>query len=134
MDSTHMSRRAPLRRVNSVAMIAAAIALGCGAKVVVDLDGGIVGVGGEGGATSSGGGGLGSDAGCGLGSTGVGAGQMQLAECFATPPSGCPNQYDAVLHIVPSTSCVYLVSVDCGPFITPDGCCYVVTEEQKACD
>lgn len=139
MGSSTMGLR-PMPRPGSrsalvVAAIAgAALAMGCGAKVAIDRDGGSSMGGAGGGTTSSGaGGGAPADAGCGIGSSGVGAGQMLATECFETPPEGCPSQYDAVMHIVPSTPCVYLVSVDCGPFVGPGKCCYVVTEEKKTC-
>jgi hypothetical protein len=132
MGSTNRSRNA--LHALGAAVIAALVA-GCGAKVAIDRDGGLAGVGGAGGDTTTGGSGGGAhlDGGCAIGSSGAGAGQMQTTECFATPPEGCPNQYDAVLHIVPSTPCVYLVSVDCGPLILTSKCCYVVTEEKKTC-
>ncbi|APR85828.1 Hypothetical protein A7982_11177 [Minicystis rosea] len=137
MGSTFTFRSA--RRLAAVAMIAA-IVFGCGAKVAVDRDGGVIGYGGAGGegtySTGTGFGGSGAKDGgsCALTSTGVGAGQSQTTACFPTPADGCPNQYDAVLHIVPSSSCVYLVSVDCGPVASSSKCCYLVTEEAKPCE
>ncbi|MFT3767744.1 MAG: ferritin-like domain-containing protein [Minicystis sp.] len=140
MDSTYTFRKALLRRlldvVGAAALVGPAITISCGAKVAVDRDGGTTGLGGSGGAGGTnnvgsgfGGGGGGS---CTLTTTGVGGAQQQITECFAPPPDGCPKQYDAVLHIIPS-ECVYLVSVDCGPVESNGKCCYLVTEEPKPC-
>ena len=134
MDSSNTFRRSPLVRL-SAAIAGVAMMMGCGAKVAIDLGGGASATGGAGGGVvvGTGAGGAHSDAGCTLDTSGAGAGQMQTTECFMAPPEGCPNQYDAVLHIVPSAPCVYLVSVDCGPMIAPGQCCYIVTEEKKTC-
>lgn len=106
--------------------------MGCGAKVAVDLDGGTNGTGGDGG---GGGSGAGVDGGpCGLVVMDAGLGQWKVPECFAMPSSGCPKQYEAPQFIVPSTPCVYLVSVDCGPVVQGSQCCYMVTEEAKPCN
>lgn len=111
--------------------------LGCGSVVVVDSDGDLNGTVGGGGAGGNGigagsGSGGGSDT-CLLGPKDGGSDQVQVLECFNMPPDGCPNQYMAVQFIVPSASCVYLVSVDCGPYVQGAQCCYVVTEEKKPC-
>lgn len=121
-------------RFPAVAVLTAvAMATGCGAKVAVDLDGGTGGTGGHGG-SSTGWMGSGGLAGlCGPTTKVPGKDQFQLTECFKKPSSGCPNQYDAPLHIVPTQPCVYLVSVDCGPFPVNDSCCYGVTLETKPC-
>ena len=138
MSST-FTLRSTRRLAGVVVLAVVAIAAGCGAKVAVDRDGGVIGYGGAGGdrpstvGTDVGGTGA-KDGGCALTSTGVGAGQSQVTACFVQPADGCPNQYQAVLHIVPSSGCVYLVSVDCGPIIAAGTCCYLVTEEAKGCD
>ena len=143
MDPTYASRKALLRRLLDIVGVAAlaspAIVAGCGAKVVVDRDGGATGTGGSGGMDPSsgattgtgsmtGGGGGTKPGSCMLTSTGTGNGFHQVTECFAPPADGCPNQYNADMHIVPSTPCVYLVSVDCGPIPGAAECCYLVTE------
>jgi hypothetical protein len=117
-------------------LVAVGVAWGCGGKVAVDLDagtGGTAGGGGSGTTSASGGEGGANGGFCGPASKGPGEGQFQLPECFPKPASGCPKQYDAPLFIVPTQPCVYLVSVDCGPFTAGEACCYGVTEEVKPC-
>ena len=138
MAPTYPFRRALLRCLLDIVSVAAlatpAIVAGCGAKVVVDLDGGIGSAGGAGGTTTGTavmtgvGGGSTTSGGCMLSSTGTGNGLKQVTECFAPPPGGCPDQYHANLYIVPSAACVYLVSVDCGPIQGLAKCCYLVKE------
>lgn len=141
MDSTSPSRRPRFRLALAVVatLVAPALAVGCGAKVAVDLDpgSGSGGSGGAGGSGSGGGnvnsGGTGAaDGGC-VFSTSVMGTLMHLPSCFKVPAGGCPNQYDAPLFIFPSSSCVVLVSVDCGPVATSDQCCYMITEEVQPC-
>jgi hypothetical protein len=136
MDPTYAFRKALLRRLLDIVGVAAlatpAIAAGCGAKVVVDTEGATTGTGGAGGATSTGTitgmGGNPTGGTCMLTSTGAGAGLKQVTECFAPLPDGCPDQYHANLHIVPTPACVYLASVDCGPIQGVAECCYLVKE------
>jgi hypothetical protein len=144
MGPTCSFRKALRRRildVVGVGLVAApALAAGCGARVVVDLDGGVTGAGGGGGAggaghvTTGAGAGAGGVGGsttgsCSLTSTGTGNnGQTQVTECFEPPATTCPSEYDATMYIVPSHPCVYLVSVDCGPVVQSGECCYLVTE------
>lgn len=131
-------RSASLLRVGGIVIAGLASvlvgAIGCGAKVAVDLDGSSTGAGGDGAGGTAGNGGGTLDGGCGVVPMDAGAGQLKLPECFAMPEKGCPKQYDATLYIVPSTPCVYLVSVDCGPFVSGSQCCYWVTEEMKPCN
>lgn len=119
------------------ALVSQAMVAGCGARVVVDLDGGLDGTGSAGGTTNTTtgtgvmtGAGSGTTGGgaCTFTSTGTGNGAKQVTECFAPPPGGCPDQYHANLYIVPSAACVYLQSVDCGPIKGLAKCCYQVTE------
>jgi len=128
------------------AMIAASALCGvaCGGKVVVDGepaggDGG-GGNGGAGGAAGVGAGlpyvtgsGTGSGTGCALTSTGSMGTDYQITECINEVNGKCPNQYQATMYIVPSLPCSYVVSVDCGPVIQGDVCCYLVTEQGAAC-
>lgn len=121
-------------RTGALALITIALSawvIACG-KVVVDLEGG-TGTAGAGGGTGAGAGNVGGAASCLLGTNDAGPDQIQVVECFAKPSAGCPDQYQAVEHILPSTPCVYLVSVDCGPLTEGATCCYVVTEEGKPC-
>jgi hypothetical protein len=137
MDPTCSFRKALLRRI--LVVVGVGLLAGCGAKVVVDVDGGVTGAGGAGGAghvtTGAGGGGVGGSMTgiCSLTSTGTGNnGQMQVTECFDPPADGCPSEYDATMYIIPSHTCVYLVSVDCGPVVQGGECCYLVTEAPQS--
>lgn len=135
---SHVEDRMISFRTGALALITIALpasVIACGGKVVVDLEGGIgtAGAGGVGGGTGAGAGNVGGAASCLLGTNDAGPDQIQVVECFTKPSAGCPSQYQAVEHILPSTPCVYLVSVDCGPFAEGDTCCYVVTEEKKPC-
>jgi hypothetical protein len=123
-------------RLRALALVAGlavpAIAVGCGARVVVDGTGGTVGTSGtgsEGGGANGGGntGGSGVDAGCTLTTTTGGNGLYHQPECFSMPPNGCPNQYDANQHIMLSPPCKYLKGVDCGPVVEGALCCYMIT-------
>ncbi len=80
----------------------------------------------------------GSGGGCSLSSTGVSSGTSvapanQLTECIPPLGSGCPDQYNAPMYILPSQSCSDVRSVDCGPVSRGGACCYLVTEEYVGC-
>jgi hypothetical protein len=146
MDLTYRFRRSMLRRLLDAAGVMALTApalygTACG-KVVVD--GGGDGVGGSGGNGGAGGSadvsvanGTGSNTtgagGCALTSSGASGGQIQLTECIPPVSGSCPSQYEATKFIVPSQSCSYVVSVDCGPAPLGGMCCYLVTEEGGGC-
>ena len=147
MDLTHRFRHSLLLRLldaAGVVALAAPVLYGtaCGGKVVVDA--GEEGSGGQGGAggsaitvtsgiipvgpsTSS------TGPACALTSSGTGAGQIQTTECISPVNGACPTQYQATKFIVPSQSCSYVVSVDCGPVPQGPDCCYLVTEEGGGC-
>jgi hypothetical protein len=145
MDLTYRFRHSMLRRLLDAAGVVALAApalygAACGGKVVVD--GSNSGTGGEGGnsnvTTTSGINpvGTGSDStgsGCSLTSSAASGGQVQVTECIAPMNGVCPTQYQATMFIVPSQSCSYVVSVDCGPVPQGASCCYLVTEEGGGC-
>ena len=146
MDLTYRFRHSLLRRLLSAAGVVALTApvfhgAACGGKVIVDAgDTGGSGTGGAGGeedvTVTSGPGSTGSNttgSGCALTSSGASGGQVQLTECIAPVGGSCPNQYEATKFIVPSQSCSYVVSVDCGPVPQGASCCYLVTEEGGGC-
>jgi hypothetical protein len=134
----------PMRRIRSSLLARLLLAAGLAATAIPStacgkfvVDDGSNGAGGAGGAsTSDTGAGVGGSSHCGLGTTGVttgGQNMVQLTECFSSEGAACPSPYEATAHIIPSASCAYLKSVDCGPVIRGDACCYDVTEEQNAC-
>jgi hypothetical protein len=145
MDLTYRFRNLMLRRLlNAAGVVALAVptlyGAACGGKVVVD--GGGNGSGGEGGnpdttstatvfpftaGTDS------TGSGCALTGSAASGGQAQATECISPVDGACPTQYQATMYIVPSTSCNYVVSVDCGPVHQGGDCCYMVTEEGGGC-
>jgi hypothetical protein len=70
---------------------------------------------------------------CTLTSSGASGGQIQVTECIPPINGACPTQYQATMFIVPSQSCSYVVSIDCGPVPQGSDCCYLVTEEGGGC-
>ena len=147
MDLTHRFRNSLLLRLldaAGVVALAAPVLYGtaCGGKVVIDA--GEEGSGGQGGAGGSantvtsgitpvGPSTSGTGPACALTSSGTGAGQIQTTECISPVNGACPTQYQATKFIVPSQSCSYVVSVDCGPVPQGPDCCYLVTEEGGGC-
>ena len=71
--------------------------------------------------------------GCSLTTTGTGGDLVQTTECFGQTSATCPDQYQATMYIIPSNPCAVLQSVNCGPVIQDEQCCFVVTEEQIGC-
>ncbi|MFS8066943.1 MAG: hypothetical protein ACMG6S_11280 [Byssovorax sp.] len=149
MDLTYRFRHSMLRRLlDAAGVVALAVpalhGAACGGKVVVDAGGS----GGEGGSGGAGGnpdvtvtsgvypvgpGSSGSGSGCSLTSSAASGGQIQVTECIAPVNGACPTQYQATKFIIPSESCSYVVSVDCGPVPQGADCCYLVTEEGGGC-
>jgi hypothetical protein len=143
MDLTFRFRHLMLRRLLNAAGVVAIAApafygVACGGKVVVD--GGGDGSGGQGGnpdvtvtsgifpvTTGS------TSTGCPLSGSAASGGQLQTTECISPMNGACPTQYQATMYIVPSMACSYVVSVDCGPIVQGDTCCYMVTEEGGGC-
>ncbi|MEP7126093.1 MAG: ferritin-like domain-containing protein [Byssovorax sp.] len=131
-----------LRRLLTAAGVVAVAApaltgTACGGKVVVESGSGVGGQGGNPDTTVTSGifpvatGTSGS--GCTLTGSAASGGQLQTTECIPPLGDGCPTQYQATMYIVPSLSCGYVVSVDCGPVPQGDTCCYMVTEEGGGC-
>ena len=142
MDLTYRFRHLMLRRLLNAAGVVAVVApafygAACGGKVVVEDGSGVGGEGGNPGDTSTSGifpVTTGSNStGCGLTSSAASGGQTQTTECISEVNGVCPTQYQATMYIVPSTSCSYVVSVDCGPVPQSGSCCYLVTEEGGGC-
>ena len=145
MDLTFRFRHLMLRRLLTAAGVVAVATpalngTACGGKVVVDGGSGVGGQGGNPDVTVTSGifpvttvttGSAGS--GCALTGSAASGGQLHTTECISPINGACPTQYQATMYIVPSTSCGYVVSVDCGP-VPQDGlCCYMVTEEGGGC-
>lgn len=141
--------RCRLLETTALVMIASPALLGvaCG-KVVVDAEPAGEGGGGAGGGTGGAGGtgaglpystgslsgsGTSTGSGCGLSSTGTAGLNYQLTECIDKVEGKCPTQYQVTMYIVPSIPCSYVVSVDCGPILQDDACCYLVTEQGGGC-
>ena len=147
MDLTYRFRHSMLRRLLDAAGVIAIAApalhgAACG-KVVVDGGSDGDGSGGAGGspdvtATSGtfpvgGTGSISTGSSCSLTSSAASGGQVQVTECIAPVNGDCPTQYEATKFIIPSESCSYVVSVDCGPVPQGPDCCYLVTEEGGGC-
>ena len=145
MDLTYRFRHIMLRRLMNAAGVVALTTpvlygAACGGKVVVgDGSGGSGGEGGNPGITATSGiypvtAGTGSSgSGCALTGSAASGGQVQVTECIPLINGVCPTQYQATMYIVPSESCSYVVSIDCGPVQQGGDCCYMVTEEGGGC-
>jgi hypothetical protein len=76
--------------------------------------------------------------GCSLTTTGASSGTgappaTQLTACIAPLATGCPDEYNAAMYVVPAEACYGLQSIDCGPVMQDGQCCYVVTEDFVGC-